>query len=467
MGEREIIGEKSYEIEVKAQKHIIPKEVGDKRVIAPWIEHFIKQHALTSSREIYGWLIGSENSKGDVFILSVIPCQRYLHQSAIGAAPDPAEVQEISSSLPDGVGIIGIYHSHPADIFHSSIDDRTLQNFTRLYPKMISAVTNANYFEDIHANRTRWFRMNPKTKTTDEIELYHKPISDNKFRIVKVYALISLKCHISKYSSPNSQILQKSMQFFNETWDDIPISLYKINLKLRAKALHQAKVLSVNDLFSQNWLKLIDSSSCAKISKNFAKKVLQPEFITCFRFDWDETTSENQEKLSSDKNILATYQNSSTEDEIEVKTQIPLLILKLVDKSEKIYSPTNLLSSLEADFRDSLMKKITRSIPIINRNNKLTLHVEEPIIIPYPGIPLKLNTFLESHESDFSLNEENDQIISSERNNIESMEKRAKNLLIAGQTKEGKAILEIISSIYQIHKNLVAEEKISHLLSNI
>ena len=72
--------------------------------VSPWILNYIKKHAKSSPHEIYGWLIGREWGKDSLFIISTIGCQRYLQQTAIGAKPDPLEVQELNRGLPIGWG---------------------------------------------------------------------------------------------------------------------------------------------------------------------------------------------------------------------------------------------------------------------------------------------------------------------------------------------------------------------------
>ncbi|MHA1449904.1 MAG: Mov34/MPN/PAD-1 family protein [Candidatus Hodarchaeales archaeon] len=116
-------------------------------IIRKVVENYIKAHALQNKgNEIFGWLVGSEN-KDSLQIECAISSHRYLTQNIIAAEPDLTETGIISSVLPLGLGIIGMYHSHPAKVFHSSTDDRTLIQLTTLYPHAISIVTNGNDFK--------------------------------------------------------------------------------------------------------------------------------------------------------------------------------------------------------------------------------------------------------------------------------------------------------------------------------
>lgn len=94
-----------------------------------------------SGMEIYGWLIGLNVNKR-VYILVSIPCFNYDTQSIFNARPTTQEVSILSSSLPEGLGIVGIYHSHPGEVFHSHIDNETILNFGGMYQHFTSLVTN-------------------------------------------------------------------------------------------------------------------------------------------------------------------------------------------------------------------------------------------------------------------------------------------------------------------------------------
>jgi len=111
------------------------------------VENYIKAHALQNKgNEIFGWLVGSEHND-TLHIECAISSHRYLTQNIIAAEPDLTETGIISSVLPLGLGIIGMYHSHPAKVFHSNTDDRTLTQLTTLYPHAISIVTNGDDFK--------------------------------------------------------------------------------------------------------------------------------------------------------------------------------------------------------------------------------------------------------------------------------------------------------------------------------
>ena len=102
----------------------------------------IKKHAKKNKdKEIYGWLIGFDY-QGELYVTYSVPCIKYIQQELTIAEPSHEEVIEISRTIPAGIGIIGIYHSHTGEVYHSSTDDSTIKQFSSVYPYFVSIVTN-------------------------------------------------------------------------------------------------------------------------------------------------------------------------------------------------------------------------------------------------------------------------------------------------------------------------------------
>ncbi len=125
--------------------------------INPDILNFMRKLAIMSQDEIYGWLAGYQLD-GVAHVINAFDCQNYIMRSYVNAIPDPLEVQKIGNLLPGGLGIVGIYHSHPykSKLFHSHTDDETLIGLSKQLPKCVSLVTNG---EDIH-----YYQMNEQFK---------------------------------------------------------------------------------------------------------------------------------------------------------------------------------------------------------------------------------------------------------------------------------------------------------------
>jgi len=119
----------------------------------------IKNQAINSKNEIYGWLLGYER-ENIPHILAIFECKSFDHQTLISAVPNVQEFQELSSFLPQGIGPIGIYHSHPfsSEIFHSHTDDSTLISLSNQFTNCISIVTNGqeiNFYQMGKNNKTK------------------------------------------------------------------------------------------------------------------------------------------------------------------------------------------------------------------------------------------------------------------------------------------------------------------------
>ncbi|TFF97436.1 MAG: hypothetical protein EU547_04330 [Promethearchaeota archaeon] len=136
----------------------------------------IKKQALESEEEIYGWLIGYELNEIP-YVLAIYECVNFEHQSIIRAIPKVQEFQEISSILPQGIGPIGIYHSHPSSemIFHSHIDDSTLFSLSKQFPRCVSIVTNGD--------KINYYQMGKNKKTREIKIIFEEPEVPRYFNI--------------------------------------------------------------------------------------------------------------------------------------------------------------------------------------------------------------------------------------------------------------------------------------------
>ncbi len=115
-------------------------------VINPLVWDFVPANAREFKAEVYGWLLGYYADNGEPVILGAYDCQKFMEQTLISAIPDPKQYHELTVSIPNGIGVVGMYHSHPAgsNIFHSRIDDSTVFDYTNLASNFVSVVTNGS-----------------------------------------------------------------------------------------------------------------------------------------------------------------------------------------------------------------------------------------------------------------------------------------------------------------------------------
>jgi len=181
----------------------------------------IKNQALKSKNEIYGWLIGYRHQ--DVTrILAIIECSRFENQSFISAAPLAQEFYEMSSYMPQGIGPVGIYHSHPfsSEIFHSHVDDSTLISLSNQFPNCVSVVTNG-----LEVN---YYQMG-KNKATEEIEVNFIEPEIPKFLLISMNEKLIVKVDKDIVNDENQgqklkiNLLNSVRNYFEKIWNDLEL----------------------------------------------------------------------------------------------------------------------------------------------------------------------------------------------------------------------------------------------------
>ena len=202
-------------------------------LISSSLVELIKKQARSSYDEIYGWLIGY--LKNDIpHILAISECKRFEQQTLISAIPNVLEFQELSSSMPQGIGPIGIYHSHPASstLFHSHTDDNTLISLTNQFQNCVSIVTNG---EEII-----FYQMGKEKKTMEIKVKYDEPgVSD--FILVAVDENFDVRVNngllkdLSKTNYIKIKIQNILIDNFHSYWNEFGLTKNNLNITERAK----------------------------------------------------------------------------------------------------------------------------------------------------------------------------------------------------------------------------------------
>ncbi len=252
----------------------------------------IKKQALSSEDEIYGWLIGyvKENTPA---ILAIIECKQFVHQSLISAVPQTQEFQEISSIMPQGIGPVGIYHSHPFNgkVFHSHTDDSTLVSLSNQFPNCVSLVTNGR---DIN-----FYQMGKNSITKKIIIEYIEP-SIPKFILVSMDETIKIKV--------NEEIIQK-----------------KVNIKIKIMNL-------LRNYLERIWADLIILFKGKQISKDQA-------ISNYLSMTLEDDSIELKVPESDKKTVILDNNNDTTEEilSLNLKLKVPIYISNENIQFEKLY----------------------------------------------------------------------------------------------------------------------------------
>lgn len=254
----------------------------------------IKNQAYNSYEEIYGWLIGYIEI--DIpKVLAIFECTKFEQQTVISAMPNVLEFQEISSILPQGIGPIGIYHSHPvsSEIFHSHTDDSTLSSLTNQFQHCVSIVTNGK--------ELKYYQMGKKRLTKEiDVEFYQPEVS--KFILLTINEKFGIQIDIKLLDGEENlnklkvKIRNLMINYFQNFWDKFEFLINGFII---------SKNTNLNKYFSDN---LEATSINLKIPEKIKK-----ESSAIFKIDY-----ENQEKSSTE---YRTYQ-------ISIRTRFPVYIIE-------------------------------------------------------------------------------------------------------------------------------------------
>ena len=136
--------------------------------------------------------------------------------------------------MPQGIGPIGIYHSHPASsrLFHSHTDDNTLISLTNQFQNCVSIVTNG---EEIN------FYQMGKEKKTREIKVEYDEPEVSDFILVAIDEKFDIRVSngIFKDSNKTNYIKMKIQNIlidsFQNHWNEFGLSKNNLNITEKAK----------------------------------------------------------------------------------------------------------------------------------------------------------------------------------------------------------------------------------------
>jgi proteasome lid subunit RPN8/RPN11 len=358
--------------------------------VAPWVLTLIKQHALHHSQEIYGWLIGRETTSGKLYVCSAMSCEHYQEQSQIGAAPDPRDQQGIGNALPNGLGIIGIYHSHPAEIFHSSVDNRTLRNLSKFYPHILSAVTNADHYPDPTQNSTKWFQMDKEGVNIREITIGSLSFPSDLVSTVICRGDFVFDVELPCEGNLSANLLRILLELFEYNWFDTNFAVSRIKAEVFSSSIKNIEGKGTDPPYA-----------VAKLSssKKLGKWLRRGDLLIMGKIPARQIPNSS---LKSD------FRSSSPTPSptIRIMGHISLFTVASVDLSVKISTLEPIVAQMKADFIDDLILKVSRgcfsSLPSPPSGIRgVTLKTPETYLPLYPGISpaITLPLFLENLDS--------------------------------------------------------------------
>jgi len=122
--------------------------------------------------------------------------------------------------MPQGIGPVGIYHSHPfkSQIFHSHTDDKTLVSLSNQFPNCVSLVTNS---EEIN-----YYQMGKNSKTREISAEFIEPTIP-KFLLLSMDETIEIKIENSLLNEAEEKgnlrikILNVLRTYFEVIWEKL------------------------------------------------------------------------------------------------------------------------------------------------------------------------------------------------------------------------------------------------------
>ncbi|MHA1749637.1 MAG: Mov34/MPN/PAD-1 family protein [Promethearchaeota archaeon] len=404
--------------------------------VVSWIESFIKSHAKSSNREIYGWLLGFETSTNDLVILSAIDCQRYEMQTFTGARPDPREVQEISASLPQNTGIVGIYHSHPGEVFHSHHDNFTLENLSRMYEGMISVVTNGK--------EINWYRLDKNNKlSVINIIPLSLPIMD-----IITFSIVKMELSFEMNLDANLPLIPQASRFllewFNNNIDNLDVKIVFFDLSM------DDKKIGFQDLFGEEPCIIKDILSSSN-------NIIINKFSSIDKKDLDDFIIDNHPALL---HLFSTDKLGRTQRENFIKAsgciELNGIIIKHI--SFKELDIKRLMNKIREDLFDDLILKSSRGIINFIDEKDCKIIFPKTIYIPHANLPLKylflddnisninIKTDSKNHLSSVTLKQYNKQL-QLEKTQVDTMVERSRTLASANLKEMALELLKVLKSI--------------------
>ena len=330
----------------------------------------IKNQAINSENEIYGWLLGYE--KEDIpHILTIFECKSFDHQTLISAVPNAQEFQELSSLMPQGIGPIGIYHSHPfsSEVFHSHTDDSTLISLSNQFRNCISIVTNGREIS---------FYQMGKNKKTKEI----KP----KFDQSEVLNYFMLKFEEEIAIEIDERIL------------DDNIDLSNLNVKI---------VNRIRYYYEKIWKDLQFIINGKPIEKNDRVNSFLPEkdktLYISLSFGAINSKNKKADIILTNRGIDKINSNEFIHFKLKIKTELPIYLKHENIRFEQLDDSirTELLSN-------NILRKVYDSVIDFNKKEVI---LPEDYFLQYFGFLIRLTFFKEPSYNEEKLSKKNKELI--------------------------------------------------------
>ena len=271
--------------------------------------------------------------------------------------------------MPQGIGPIGIYHSHPASskIFHSHTDDNTLISLSNQFENCISIVTNG---EDIN------FYQISNEKNTVEIKVEYEEPEVSDFILVAIDEKFEVRISndlIKDFNSSNYikiKIQNMLIENFQSHWKDFGFSKNNLNIMENAKV----KKFLTNDITEEPiYIKI----------PQITKEIINNSLIL-----------KNQ-----DRNDEFIEKNDFTPLNLTIKSNF---LIYIIDLNRKLYDFKN---KIRAEFLGNVLPHKLHGSILDLRSCKMS--IPEDYFLNYFGFFIRLLSFNDKKLNELTVSESN------------------------------------------------------------
>jgi hypothetical protein len=276
--------------------------------------------------------------------------------------------------MPQGIGPIGIYHSHPASsrLFHSHTDDNTLISLTNQFENCVSIVTNG---EEIN------FYQMGKEKKTREIKVEFEEPEVTDFILVAVDDKFDVRVSNSLFKDLNkSNYIKMKIQnilidSFQNHWKEFTLSKNDLNINEKVKV----NEFSTNDITAEPiYIKI------PQVTKEIISNLLILK-------DRDENNGIIEE-------------NEYTKLDLSIKTKF---LIYIIDHNRELYDFKNVI---RVEFLGNIMPQKLHSSVLDLQSCKLG--IPEDYFLNYFGFFIRILSFKDKKLNNLTVSKSNYEFLS-------------------------------------------------------
>jgi len=345
-----------------------------KVIVTPWIKQFIEKSPDISRGSACGWLIGFQSSTDQTVILSAISASRYADTDSDFRLPDIRELEEIISSIPSTLKIVGMYHFKPGFKLKVTSPSGIPEKHYKPYQDKIICATNTE--------TTKWYQIGDMEYT--ELDAFYHELPENLLKSLIVFVNIDLRTEVNLKLSYLPQISDDVLEAASATLTKSKVALRK-----------NSTISELNNIskpyLTRDHLRSLQEPDTVLKEYETLENLLQTSFSSL-------STPEVYISIDIVVNKISNLDLDKTPDKFAKfigaygKFVVPCVILLNQQHPQK---PEDITNTLKAQLKNELEYKITRSMIKYSHNRKgLLILPPESHLMHYKDVVLNVKTHL-------------------------------------------------------------------------